>query len=123
MFCPSCGNNIQDNAKFCKHCGSKTDGSAAQQSPPSQSYQQPQQQYQQPMGQPYAPEGKDWLVTLLLCIFTGTLGIHRFYSGHTVTGIIQLLTAGGCGIWVIVDLVMIITGSFKDSEGRDLVRR
>ena len=60
---------------------------------------------------------KDWLVTLLLSIFLGSLGIHRFYVGKIGTGILQLLTLGGCGIWSIIDLIMIITGNFKDANG------
>jgi len=58
----------------------------------------------------------------LLCFFLGGLGIHRFYVGKAGTGILMILTLGGLGIWVIIDLVMILTGGFKDSEGKDLQR-
>ena len=61
---------------------------------------------------------KDWLVTLLLCIFVGGIGVHRFYAGKIGTGILQLVTAGGCGIWTLIDLIMIITGKITDSEGK-----
>ncbi len=60
---------------------------------------------------------KDWLVTLLLSLFLGTLGVHRFYVGKIGTGILQLITLGGCGVWTLIDLIMIITGNFKDNEG------
>lgn len=60
---------------------------------------------------------KDWLVTLLLCLFVGGIGAHRFYAGKIGTGILQLLTVGGCGIWALIDLIMIITGNFTDKQG------
>lgn len=60
---------------------------------------------------------KEWLVTLLLCLFVGTFGIHRFYVGKIGTGILQIITLGGCGIWTLIDLIMIITGNFKDKDG------
>lgn len=63
---------------------------------------------------------KSWLVTLLLAIFLGYLGIHRFYVGKIGTGILYLLTGGIFGIGWIVDLIMIIVGKFTDSEGREI---
>ncbi len=67
---------------------------------------------------PAALDGeKSQLVALLLVIFVGALGIHRFYLGYTGIGIIQLLTGGGCGIWALIDLIMIITGDLKPKDG------
>ena len=60
---------------------------------------------------------KNWLVTLLLCLFVGAIGVHRFYAGKLGTGILQLITSGGCGIWTIIDLIIIITGNFQDKDG------
>ncbi len=58
--------------------------------------------------------------TFLLCCFLGGLGIHRFYLGKLITGILMLLTAGGFAIWWLIDLYRIITGRLKDKEGNDL---
>ena len=60
---------------------------------------------------------KSWIATLLLCIFVGSLGIHRFYAGKIGTGILMILTLGGCGIWTLVDLILIILGKFTDANG------
>ncbi|WP_300753704.1 TM2 domain-containing protein [uncultured Brachyspira sp.] len=60
---------------------------------------------------------KSWLVTLLLAIF---LPFHRFYVGKIGTGILYWITAGGFGIWYIVDIVMILLDKFTDKEGRKL---
>ena len=61
--------------------------------------------------------GKSQLVALLLALFVGVLGIHRFYLGYTTIGIIQLLTLGGLGIWAFIDLILIITGDLKPKTG------
>ena len=66
---------------------------------------------------------KDWMTTLILAILGGGLGLHRFYTGHTGTGVAMLLTLGGCGIWAIYDIVMIATGQFKDAQGQPLLKK
>ncbi len=61
--------------------------------------------------------GKSQLVALLLCIFLGGLGIHRFYLGYIWQGVVQLLTAGVFGIWWLIDLIRIITGDLTPKGG------
>lgn len=61
---------------------------------------------------------KGFVPTVLLCLLLGVLGVHRFYVGKVGTGILQLITFGGLGIWSFIDLIMIILGKFKDGEGR-----
>jgi TM2 domain-containing membrane protein YozV len=61
---------------------------------------------------------KSYVATILLCFFLGTLGIHRFYVGKIGTGILMLITAGGFGIWQIIDFVVAVVGHFRDKKGR-----
>jgi len=63
---------------------------------------------------------KSRTVALLLCLFLGSIGVHRFYVGKLGTGIVQILTGGGFGIWVLIDFIMIIVGSFSDKTGLKL---
>ena len=58
------------------------------------------------------------LIVLLLCFFLGYMGVHRFYVGKVGTGVLMLLTAGGLGIWWIIDTIIIACGSFRDKEDK-----
>jgi TM2 domain-containing membrane protein YozV len=63
---------------------------------------------------------KGFVPALLLCFFLGMLGVHRFYVGKIGTGLLQLVTFGGLGIWTMVDFIMIAVGSFTDSDGNPI---
>lgn len=60
---------------------------------------------------------KSWIAAVLLCFFLGGLGIHRFYLGYTWQGVVQLLTLGGCGIWVLIDFIRILMKDLKPRNG------
>lgn len=97
-FCAQCGAPLTAGAQVCDKCGAKVGNLASNQRSP-----------------------KSAITALLLCIFLGGLGIHRFYVGKIGTGILMILTMGGLGIWTLVDLVMIASCAFTDSQGRELV--
>ncbi|MBR4373279.1 MAG: TM2 domain-containing protein [Treponema sp.] len=63
---------------------------------------------------------KNRTVDLLLCIFLGGLGVHRFYEGKIGTGILWLLTMGLCGVGTLIDLILIIVGNAKDKQGNKI---
>ena len=78
-------------------------------------------------------QGKQFLVALLLCIFLGSLGVHRFYAGHMKSGagmlalcLLSPLTFGigyiGLFVWWVIDIINICTGKFVAADGSALVR-
>ena len=63
---------------------------------------------------------KKWMTALLLSWFLGYFGADRFYLGYTGLGILKLLTFGGCSIWYLIDLIMILMNKMKDAQGNEL---
>jgi len=60
---------------------------------------------------------KSFLITWLLTLFVGFLGIDRFYLGKVGTGLLKLVTCGGFGLWYLVDLFLVLIGRQTDSRG------
>ena len=65
---------------------------------------------------------KSRTVSLVLGLMLGFLGAHRFYVGKIGTGLLMLGTAGGLGIWYLIDNIMIASGGFRDAEGHRVLR-
>ncbi len=108
-FCLRCDNPLEPDALFCSKCGTKTGEAAIQ----SQTVKKPS-----PLREPKS--SKSGKAALLLCIFLGMLGAHRFYVGKIWTGILMLLSGGAIGVWALIDLILIVKNKFEDKHGNRL---
>jgi TM2 domain-containing membrane protein YozV len=95
--CQACGGVIDATAVVCPRCG------VVQAGPPA-----------------LRRSEKRILPAFLLCFTLGVFGAHRFYAGKIGTGVLQLVTLGGLGIWMLVDMIMIIVGAFTDGNGEKI---
>ncbi|MGA9058868.1 MAG: TM2 domain-containing protein [Terriglobia bacterium] len=123
MYCRNCARQLAENAEYCINCGQR----------PLLGYR-----YCQSCGQETVPGAeicvkcgvrlgrggeKDWMVALILSILLGTFGVDRFYLGYVGLGILKLVTLGGCGIWWLVDVILIAMNKLPDALGNPLRQR
>jgi ribosomal protein L40E len=101
-YCVECGALVRKNVEICPKCGVR---------------------------QPYVSSSststgeKSFVTALVLSIVLGSLGVDRFYLGYIGLGILKLITLGGCGIWALIDIILIATGKMKDAQGNELERK
>ena len=101
--CPVCGAAMEED--MCSYCGSRE----------KENIQESVYSEKLPENEiTYGISQKNKTTALLLCIFLGGLGVHRFYVGKAGTGVLYLCTGGVLGIGWIIDIVRIATGSFRD---------
>lgn len=96
VHCRACGHQLHVSAPTCPGCGAR--------------------QFAAGESERYA------LAAFVLCFFLGYLGAHRYYAGKIGTGLLMLITFGGLGIWWLIDLILILSGSFRDIDGKAIKR-
>ena len=115
MYCPKCGKEVEETAVKCPYC----EADLKKQDAPTINIINTNTNTNSNTFPGYAPKKKT--VALLLAIFLGYLGIHRFYVGKNGTGILWLLTLGLFGIGWVTDIILILIGSFRDAAHMPLV--
>ncbi|MBQ1465278.1 MAG: TM2 domain-containing protein [Eubacteriaceae bacterium] len=105
-YCTNCGAVMGDQARFCENCGKQADGTerragADYDSRSTPAYYGGTQSFR-------VGSLKNKWVTLGLCFFLGVIGVHKFYEGKIVWGLVYLFTGGLAGIGWIYDMVKIL---------------
>lgn len=126
MKCTCCGGPLEAKNRFCPYCGNSVDAvpDASKQQEIHIHYHQEPPVERTRVEYVYVPaerkSAKNRLVAVLLCLFLGIFGVHRFYLGKIGTGLIYLLTYGLFGIGMFVDLIILLLGKPCDKQGHRL---
>lgn len=107
-YCANCGSELTPNAAACLKCGAAADFGVPVKS----------EELKDPK-----VSNSDWFTTLMLCLFLGGLGVHRFYVGKTGTGFLWLISLGLLGIGSLFDLIQLLCGEFTDADGKLVMRK
>ena len=137
LICPNCGAKLEIDGSmqrvFCQYCGTKLivdqelrhmkwdnaeEAGYQFEKGRMKAQQEAQQQYKYDYAERSVYSDKDRVTTLLLCVFLGVIGAHHFYAGRTGMGILYLFTGGLFGIGWLIDIILIASGSYKDSFGK-----
>lgn len=68
------------------------------------------------------PPQRHYLAVFFVSFLWGTFGVDRMLLGKWGTGILKLITIGGLGLWVVIDLVLIMSGAMRDKWGRPMLQ-
>ena len=63
---------------------------------------------------------KDWTTAIILSVFLGVLGADRFYTGRFDLGSLKLISLGGCFVWWLIDVVLLLCGRMRDGLDRPI---
>jgi len=118
VFCPKCGQKIEEDSRFCENCGTGLEKSYPEKSVDSlkDKERRPTMERKE-VGVSISPKDKG--VLILLATWFGVFGIDRFYRGQVGLGILKLITLGGLGIWALIDGILYMVGGLpSDSAGK-----
>jgi len=128
MKCTSCGAESPPEARACPYCGCEHVGAVEPENKPPREPSPPwtpppesnkRAKEQRARRRVYIAEASphNREICLLLCLFLGVLGIHRFYVGKTATGVLWFFTGGFLVVGAISDFFKIFSGNFRDKRG------